>query len=84
MLDLYGRDIIITHANNKDIYTVGGISLSFPEGTVFENAFSAINSMAPVDWTFPFERTEMNMTQTPTDVLTVYAENNNIYTRSET
>ena len=53
MIDSFGRNIVKSNDGGQDIYTVGGMQLSFPEGTDESFILNSFNAMAPEGWSPP-------------------------------
>lgn len=51
--DSYGRTITISSAQGQDVYTLGGLLVSFPTGTLQSQALNAIEGMAPAGYSPP-------------------------------
>lgn len=51
--DKYGRAVTIKTVAGNDVYSVDGMSVSFPTGTSQSTALAAIDGMAPANWTPP-------------------------------
>lgn len=49
MLDKYGREVLLTTIDDKDVYAVDGASVSFPAGWPQERALATIESMTPAE-----------------------------------
>lgn len=53
MIDKYGRTITYTYIDGEDVYSIDGLTMSWPSGADDAKVIEAFNAQAPADWTPP-------------------------------